>query len=219
MLFSVYFQSVNIQETCSRVASSSLLLCFCQVVSSSMMMVSDLTVFQMLSALTVLWDYDLTHTLHNTGTAYFLSLTCHTEKELLLYFQGRGVQNKHLGSLSPSFHSLTPPSERRSDLSDGWSKEHQEATGPCLPRRRSQHQKLHEPSLSLYCSLGLSAIVLGTFCPSASCPMAPLFHQEVQRALPSLLRTDKQVLTRVWGKRPGHLSVTQHSLCKAYPVL
>ena len=166
-----------------------------------------------------LWDYDLTHTLHSTGIAYFLSLTCHIEKELLLYFQGRGVQNKHLGSLSPSFHSLTPPSDRRSDLSDGWSKEHQEATGPCLPRLRSQHQKLHEPSLSLYCSLGLSAIMLGTFCPSASCPMAPLFHQEVQRALPSLFRTDRQVPTRVWDKRPGHLSVTQHSLCKADPVL
>lgn len=89
---------------------------------------------------------------------------CSTSKE------GGYRTNTWALSLHPLTHSLTPPSGRRSDFPDGWGKEHLKSTRPCLPRVKSWHQKLHRPGLSLSCSLGLYALMLGALCPSVSCP-------------------------------------------------
>ena len=140
----------------------SLLLCFCGAVSSSIIMVSDQTEFQDLLALRV-YDImiDLTSTLHSMESAYFSSPTYHAEKKLLLHFQGRRIQDKHMGSLSTSPHSLTHSSQWEDEWFPWWVRQ----GAPEIHRTLLTKGKIMAPKIAQARSLAI--LLSWLICPHA----------------------------------------------------
>lgn len=196
------FWEVLIRRRHYRAASSKpLLLGFCGAVSSSVMMLSGQTVVQILSALTV-YDYELASTLCDVRIPFFLFLTWQTEKKLLPCFQAKRVQDRHLGSLSPSPHSLTHPSQGE----EAWMTWHVKQGAPEI--HRTLFTKAEVMASTILEAESPPVFPSWLIYPHSGCCLplwlllqtVPFLYQEIQYSLAPLFKTDRQISAGVWDR-------------------